>query len=362
VSEVKVGIGLHNKFHIEVKDAETGALVQEGFAENVVLDQGLDKVVNVLAGDSDMCAGYNGSTGFMGGSVAEYGGHYNLQFGGRIFLGSGVTAPDHAQTALATPVYSQAATVVSSSVASDQSTGNVVQQTVIPAGAQIGDVYREVGLGGGGGTYAGTLSTRALIVDGNGDPLTITKIDLQVVTVTSTVYLTLSHGYGANLVFLGTGTDAAHGSAANVLMRVLLGYQGGGSTGAVPSSAAYTPNLYFGSSATAPANSQAAVLTALTGSPILTTRTKDAVNRKVTWDVRIPASVTGTIREFGVEMAQVMYNSINSWPVAYGRLFRCVLPIGDNSPAFDGVFADDHIDKDGTNVVDVSFALQVGSV
>jgi hypothetical protein len=314
--------------------------VQEGFAENVVLNQCFTKIVNAWsAGNAGI--GFNRNAPY---NLIQY-----------IHLGSGTTTPAAADTTLATYVTGVAVTTVSAEAAADNLTGNVVLRAVIDTGQRVGDVYREVGLASASATTAPNLATRALIVDGNGDPLTITKAELQVVTITSTVYVQLSHGYGSNLVFVGAGVSDY---SANCLLGCLIGviaqsYSGGGGWSSSAGGA-----FYVGSDATAPVvgdHHTNGIRTAV-GTAIAATHTPDTNAKTITISGRVPVATTGIIRE--ISYAKAIFISSSSPTMV--PLFRLILPIGDNSPDFNDVFAADHIDKDATNVVDLSFVLQFG--
>lgn len=358
--DVSLGVSLHNKFHIEVKNVVSGKLVQEGFAENIILNQGMTKILNAIGVGSSL---FSDSAGLLGYDSTQT--VTSLQFGGRIFLGSGTTTPNAADTALTTPVFNRRAIYTTNTISANQLTSSAVQVMTIDASERIGDVYREVGLGGGGGISsvadgtAGTLSTKALIVDGDSNPLTITKADLQVVTVTSTLYLQISHPYGPNLLFRGTGTSVGTTSpwtTVNPLVGILLGgslLSGGSSNLMVP----YTgsPTFTFGSSATTPTQADTGVKTLLTGGTVTGTRTLDAANKKVTYACRVPSTVVGTIAEMSLNI------QYRSYALATASMFRLVFPIGDNPPTYDNVCAA-AINKTNAQIVDVSVALVFGSL
>lgn len=361
--EVKVGVGLHNRFDFEVRTLPSwyrtfprawwpsmrkaldrvpglpawlrGSITQTAVAENVVLNQAFTRASLGLIT-------WWTSGGFSAPNISSA--NYSCTH-----LGSGTTTPAITQTGLTTYVFGASNTWVSGTHSADNTLGTLVQRVIIDAGQRIGDVYREVGLAVGALNTAGYLTTRALIKDGNGDPLTITKVDLQVVTVTSTLFVQLSHNYGPNLMFTkgAAGKNAILGVMVPKISSDGLGtprtYHFCTSTDGSAVAATDGYDFYTATKANFLANGRLSV-----------TPTIDTANKRVTFSTRVPSTVSGTIREFGLGIE----TSWNMWM----PMFRLVLPIGDNSPAYDNVFAASSIAKDSTNVVDVSFVLQFGSL
>lgn len=352
---VTVGCGLHNRFDIETRTLPAwyrllprswwanirktidfvlnflgwhpallwGYISEVGVAENIVLNQGITKFINYL-GATEPGSQNNGFAANNWNSTIE--------------LGSGTTTPAATQTALVTPVFSLTPAplntqTVGGTMSAQNTTISQAIVGVIDAGQRIGDVYREIGLKGGG-----SLNTRALILDGQGQPLTITKADLQVLTITATSYVVFSQAYGGNFAFIGGNDSTTSGIwTSNGMLRALFSAYG----------YAYhynDPSLQIGTSTVTPVWNETpisaqAVRTKLTTNPatMSMTRTIDLPNKKVTYSYRIPSTVAGTITEIGC----VIGNS--PW-------WRLVLPCAN--------YAGTSIVKNSTNVVDVSFVLQ----
>lgn len=394
---VKVGIGLHNRFDFEIRNLPTwyrmfprsiwpsirkfvdvvcsfldirpkwlwGTLGEPAMAENVVLNQAWQLLFPAFGGTSK---GSNGGS-VVNGCLLWKGASSCGGLGGSIALGSGSTAPAVTQTDMATPVYVTPATIlVSTTVAADNLSGNVVQSVVIDAGVRTGDVYREVGLKAV--SALAIVTTRALIVDSNSQPMTITKADLQVVTITATVYGQISHAYGPNFLPVGVSPVGINGTTQydmNAIAAILFGNANLTNQGGVGFPAYVSTNVIafqFGSDGTAPTlgdmatiPSNQGVRTLLTGGNITATVVTDTVNKKLTYSCRVPSTVAGTIREISLVGGVMGLAYPNSCP-----FFRFTLPAGNNSPTYDNVYNQSSIVKNNTNVVDISIVFQFGSL
>lgn len=408
-NEIKVGVGLHNRFDFQVRtlpkwyklfpkkwwpfirtqlDKITseknpriwGTITKTAKAENIVLNQGITKIINALtsgfSGYVDGQWGIGGYVRMMGGNnfggIGNGGACYNICFGGAIHLGSGNSTPIATQTALDSPIRKAYTTYVSSTVSADQLNSSITQRVTIDAGFGTGEQYSEVGLAGGSaGTntnwtsfIAPSLSTRALIVDTNNSPITITKIDLDVITITSIVYLQITHNYGNNLKFIGTATSLTTG--VNPLVHIIMGYQHANAAAYCPGPA--PAKLGVGSNAIAPAQADSTgnygVKTLLTNGYTTLNKIADTTNKTLTYVARVPSTVSGDIREFGITTGDTTVRG-DSWDNSGSSISayaRFILPIGNNAPDYNNVYSGSSITKDSSNVVDVSFVLQFGSL
>lgn len=362
---VNIGVNMHNRFDFKVRTLPSwyrmfprgwwprirkildifpfkfswlwGRVTSTAEAENIVLTQLYPKLVTALTGTS----GYPVQTNTMG----------------YVHLGSGTTTPAASQTQLTTLVRALASSFNSSTPNTNNMGVTIVRIGTVDAGVGIGEVYREVGFASSaGGT---TLNTRALIKDGNGDPLTITKADLQVVTITGTWYCNLVNNYGPNFGCPGTwpgGTGTCIATTAG--WAWLWGAQVINGVNNAVRSSAFRMRVGSSGTAVAPSNNVAVLAANAWGSNALTV-TGDAGNARVTWSIRVPSTVSGTIKEFGFECD--FYNPGYSGSVTAVPIFRFILPIGNNAPDYNNIYATDNIVKNSTNVIDVALVLQFGS-
>lgn len=205
-------VDVHNHFLLEIFDKRTGQKIREAEAENVVTNAGR----TVLAD-----AGFFTINSFMG----------------QIYLGTGTGAPSPTDTSMGSNVKASA------SVASSSQVTNAVSWSTT-----IGDWWRrhkfyfselvanfsltEVGLAPSQTNTRGQnfnttnmsgvqLNTRALFRDANGDPISVTKSNTQIMVITATVNLTRG-GVDSNMRLLDnffarcvdyTGVDNVTGSA-----------------------------------------------------------------------------------------------------------------------------------------------------
>lgn len=157
--EKEVKVGLHNRFDIIRRDANTGEVLGEYCAENVILNNYWNKFL----------------------TINEY------KMLDRIHFGSGATTPLATDTALTSPLGVKALTVVSVDKSKFYEDGTVaVKRTCrLQDSEYIGQTISEVGLGN---NYGGFLHTKALIKDANGNVISITKGDAEVIDIFSTFY------------------------------------------------------------------------------------------------------------------------------------------------------------------------------
>ena len=179
--KIESQIGIHNRFDIEVRNALTGELTQEATAFNIVLNQMWTQLVNFLS----------------------Y--HNNIHFG----TGTGTLAP--ARTALFTWLGQKAST--NETIIRAIPVSVWTKRIVINPEEFVGQTIREVAIGHS--TAASSLVTHALLRDAEGNPISITKTNLDIVTIYATVFVTFST-QNANVKIIGMPN-------ANLLVNYLVG-------------------------------------------------------------------------------------------------------------------------------------------
>lgn len=153
--DIKSGINLHNRFEIEVRDKKTNALKQKGIAENIILDRAYTRV----------CA-------------------FNSYFTA-IHFGTGTGTLSPSRTKLFSPLGYKNASVEEQIVGFPVS--RVTRKIQLNADEYVGETLTEVGIS----EDTSLINTHALINDAEGNPLSITKTELDVVIIYATVYIEL---------------------------------------------------------------------------------------------------------------------------------------------------------------------------
>ena len=156
--KVKSKVNIHNRFDIEVRDAITGELKQEAVAYNIVLDQMYTR----------LCGG---SSYFV-----------NIHFG----TGTGTPTPD--RTSLFAHLGTRAA--VDEELIKAFPLSLWKRKIVLNPEEYVGSVITEVGVSFG--TANANLVTHALLKDAEGNVISITKTDTDVVNIYATVYISFS--------------------------------------------------------------------------------------------------------------------------------------------------------------------------
>ncbi len=151
--KIKAGVNFHNRFDI-VKNGEW-----VGYAENIILNQMYSRICNF-------------STYFV-----------NIHFG----TGSGIPTPD--RTSLFSHLGTKTAVVEEILKASP--TSKVTKKIVLMPEEYVGQTITEVGVAYGSSTSY--LVTHAMIKDAEGNPLSITKSDIDVIEIYATVYIELKN-------------------------------------------------------------------------------------------------------------------------------------------------------------------------
>jgi hypothetical protein len=167
--DLKIPITIHNKFEIEIKNAESGDVTQKAIAYNVVLDQYFSNLIN------------NAATPL-----------------GYISIGRGTGVLSTSRTGLFNQITSRAATIVT--VAKAYPTSYTKRKVVFNPEEYVGEVITEVGFTG---------ATHAMLQDSEGNPISITKTDTDILTVYATFYCTLPSSIFDGRATWGTVDDNA---------------------------------------------------------------------------------------------------------------------------------------------------------
>lgn len=209
--KIKHKIGLHNEFTIAVTEYETEECLKikkqwEAKAFNIVLNQGLTKVAKHIAA----AEAYGLSKAVDDSRIAMQIGSYNstkaqYSFGGWIQYGDDNTTPAATDTALGGLINGKQSAYYDKGIDFDNLYSWYTQYITITPSEEIGEVFREVGLAANSNT---DLATRALIVDSEGSPLSITKTSTMQITIYSKLYFILDTISFAN-------TDWVNGTAYN---------------------------------------------------------------------------------------------------------------------------------------------------
>ncbi len=149
--QLKMPVNIHNKFDFEVTDATTGVMKQRVTAYNVVLDNYFTKLLN--------------NTYLSIGSIS---------------IGRGSGTLSASRTGLFSEITSRSASSVATAKA--YPTSYVKKKVVFNPEEYVGEVITEVGFTG---------STHALLTDSEGNPISITKTALDIITIYATLYCTL---------------------------------------------------------------------------------------------------------------------------------------------------------------------------
>ncbi|HZK44363.1 MAG TPA: hypothetical protein VFC73_08810 [Syntrophomonadaceae bacterium] len=226
-TELKTNI--HNKFKIEVRNVVTKEIKQEGFAENIVLDRMYTRLMN-----------FN--------PFFTY-----IHVGG----GTGTLSPD--RTTLFNPVTHK--TAVDDEKIKDYPISSVTKKIEFGTTEQNGKTFTEVGIS----ESTNAINTHALIKDAEGNPLSITKTDIDVVTIYATIYFELIENPNSDGKFNRVATG-----------NKLIDYVIDGAT--------FTPSLWLGDEG---GSSLCKNHINYRRSSLSLSRSSDSANRKNTYSTRI---------------------------------------------------------------------------
>lgn len=151
---------IHNFFDVEVIDTRSGLVRQQAHAENIVLNQFF--------------------TGFLNGGQACT----HIQFG------RGTGTPDVTRTALFSKIGHQTCEEVQRVY--DLPVSKLTAKITLAAASYVGETITEVGFGIG----SSTLMTHAMLQDSEGNPISITKTDTDIIIIKGTFYCTAMQGSG----------------------------------------------------------------------------------------------------------------------------------------------------------------------
>ena len=182
ILNLKAGVSIHNKFEIEVRNKDTGELKQKGYAYNIVLNTMWSRLINF-------------QTYFT-----------NIHFG----TGSGTLTPS--RTTLFTWLGQKTAIDVELIKAIPISSWK--RSIVLNPEEFVGSTLTEVGIAHS--PTASTLVTHALIEDSEGNPISIIKTAVDIVTIHATIFCTFTTQDSNNIKFVSMPNS-------NPLVNYLIG-------------------------------------------------------------------------------------------------------------------------------------------
>jgi hypothetical protein len=163
-----IGLKIHNRFDIQVKDAETMEVIQTAQAENIVLDRIYTRLVN-----------------------------YQSYFD-RIVFGSGTGILSPSRTTLFTWIGSKVAT--EESLVRSYPTSVWTKKITLGTEEFNGQTIREVGIS----NTTESINTHALITDSEGNPLEVEKTNLRIIDIYATVFVEV-YSVDSGCFFYGDG-------------------------------------------------------------------------------------------------------------------------------------------------------------
>ena len=179
--EIKQKVNLHNRFDIEVIDGKTGEVKQRAEAYNIVLDQMYTR----------LCGGSS--------------------YFGNIHFGTGTGTPTASRTSLFTHLGTK--TAVNEELIKAIPVSSWKRKIVLNPEEFVGSTITEVGIAFG--ATATNLVTHAMLKDSEGNPISITKTDTDVITIYATVFVTFDTS-NPDLFYISMPTG-------NTLVNYLIG-------------------------------------------------------------------------------------------------------------------------------------------
>lgn len=253
--DTEIGVKLHNRFDIEVRDAATGELKQQARAYNIILDQMYSYLCNFS------------------------------EFFTRIFYGTGTGTLDPTRTTMFAYKGGKLSELVTRTYALPISTWQ--QKIVLNPSEEVGTVITEVGIAAT--TLANSLLTHALLQDIEGNTISITKTATDIITIYATLFVVLPE----------TTTDYSICGLISLTSNYLLHYL---LHGTPYGRGGWSLQFCLGSCATAIRPRQLAIFSEDLGHRTLTI-TPDVANRKRKYSARFEVSQgNGNIRELGVTL------------------------------------------------------------
>lgn len=167
--KIKAKMAVHNYFTFEVRDAKTNELKQTARAENIVLNG----FFNLMAAAGDYTSFHQG-----------------------ICFGRGTGTLDRTRTGLFSQIGQKGSTLIDWGV--EGNTGWVTREITLGVTQYNGEVITEVGFRSmyNNTFHFTTLETHALLQDSEGNPITITKTDTDIVIIRGVFYATVTPGTG----------------------------------------------------------------------------------------------------------------------------------------------------------------------
>lgn len=178
---------IHNRFDIEVTDALTGEVKQRAQAENIILNQMWTNLTSAWSRYT----------------------HY----------GSGTATPSAADTKLTTFYSAVENTLVNSDLKNE--VFYLKYKIILNEQTAVGVNISEVGVGRD--TSSTSLSTKALLMDMNGNPITIAKTSTDIITIYSTIFVNYASAQTDGIWIYGS-TLGAYNVANHAFFRKLCGY------------------------------------------------------------------------------------------------------------------------------------------
>ncbi len=196
--KVNAKMAVHNFFEFEVRDAKTNELKQTARAENIVLNQYFAQWAN-------------------------FSWSIHLNHHGGICIGRGTGTLSRTRTSLFSQIMQRQASIIDWGV--DGNTGWITREITLGVTEFNGEVITEVGFRSMRlNTFvASALETHAFLQDSEGNPITITKTDTDIVIIRGTFYATITPGTGLG----ATGVYNAH-KISNLRTFMLMPWNSGG--------------------------------------------------------------------------------------------------------------------------------------
>ena len=257
---------IHNEFDIEVRDSRTGEIKQTAKAYNIVLDAMFTCLLN--------------RTGYFG----------------YIAFGDGTGAQDKIRTSLFNFVGMKGAVQVETIKKAAPLASYVKRKITLLPSEFIGKVLTEVGIASAG--TAASMVTHALIKDSEGNPISITKLDTDVITIYATVY--------ARVLGFDASVGIVNFPSANALLSFMLS-----------ETSLAIPKIYVGSESSSIDTKVDSHVNIQLGSYKTPTLTKDSANKAlVSSVVRFETTESnGPISEIGLEgVARISLKGSTVWP------------------------------------------------
>lgn len=155
---------IHNRFDLEVVDAQTGKVRQKAFAENIILNQSWEQILQQR--------------------------RYNPKWFSGIAFGTGTGTLAASRTTLFANLGNKTATERILGYDAENSVYNLRRKITLLETEYNGSVLTEVGIWD---TVSSKLMTHALLKDMNGNTVAITKVDTDILYIYATTYLKISN-------------------------------------------------------------------------------------------------------------------------------------------------------------------------